>query len=99
MAWYIGNHVSEKDSNIKSLRLPNLISIIPQNIEHDFKNFKGSEFRTFFYSGPMLYGYLTEEFFQHYLLLAEAIFLLLKDSISQTDLLKADKISKHFFSA
>ena len=47
MAWYIGNHVSEKDSNIKSLRLPNLISIIPQNIER-FQKLQGLRVENFF---------------------------------------------------
>ncbi|XP_066925533.1 uncharacterized protein [Clytia hemisphaerica] len=98
MPWFIGTSVTEIDKNIRQLRLPNLISRIPRNIEHDFKHFKGSEFRTFllFYSAPILYNFLPDEYFQHYILLVESIFLLLKESISPIDLQNADKMLRHF---
>ena len=45
---------------------------------------------------PFLYGLLPEEYFQHYILLVESIYILLQDSISASDLQKASDMLKHF---
>ena len=98
MPWFIGNKVKDVDRIIKQLTLPNLISRIPRNIENDLSHFKGSEFRSFllFYSIPILYDFLPKEYFEHYICLAEAVFLLLQDSISTTHLKQASKMLIHF---
>ena len=49
-----------------------------------------------FYGLPCLYGVLPAEYFQHFVLLVEAVYLLLQDSISQDDLKKASVLLKHF---
>lgn len=57
-----------------------------------------SEYRAWmlFYSVPVLYGILDESYLQHYILLAEAIWILLLDSISKEQLTHADKLLKLF---
>ena len=96
--WYMGNNIKEIDRKIQNLCLPNIISRVPRNIEKDISQWNGSEFRSFllFYSVPILYDYMPETYFQHYILLVESVFLLLKDSISTSDLQKSSKMLKHF---
>ena len=57
-----------------------------RSVSEHLKYWKASELRSFllFYGAPALYGILSENYFQHYLLLVNAIYLLLKDSISQS---------------
>lgn len=43
-----------------------------------------------------MHGFLGEEYFQHYLLLVEATFLLLQDSISPEELTKSERLFQHF---
>lgn len=64
----------------------------------NFSHLKASELRTFllFYSIPCLYNILPDAYLQHLILLVQAIYLLLQDSISQSELKKASSLLKHF---
>uniref|UniRef100_A0A7M5V8Y5 Uncharacterized protein n=1 Tax=Clytia hemisphaerica TaxID=252671 RepID=A0A7M5V8Y5_9CNID len=96
--WYIGDKVKQVDRAIKSLKLPNLISRVPRNIEDDLKQWKASEYRTFMlcYSAPILVNFLPTEYFKHYCFLVKALYLLLQDSISESDLLCSSLLLKQF---
>ena len=65
-----------------------------KNLAH----FKASELRAFllFYSLPCLWTLLEEEYFQHLLLLVDAIFWLLQDSISPSDIERSFLMLTHF---
>ena len=56
-----------------------------------------SEYRSWllYYSVPVL-RHILENYFQHYLLLVEAVWLLLQSSISEADLLHAEQLLQHF---
>ena len=96
--WYIGKSAKELDKRYTGIKPPSCISRLPRSIVGNFGHLKASELRSFllFYSLPCLYGILTDIYFQHYLLLVEAIYILLKQSIAFSELVKASKLLKHF---
>ena len=96
--WYIGKLVSGLEKRYMSIKPPSCISRLPRSIIGNFSHLKASELQSFllFYSLPCLYGLLPDSYFQHYLLLVEAIYILLKHSISSNDLAKAARLLKHF---
>lgn len=59
---------------------------------------KVSELQSFllFYGLPCLWGLLAYEYFQHFLLLVDAVFILLQDSISPEQLTKSASLLHHF---
>ena len=96
--WYIGKWARELEKRYTSIKPPSCISRLPRSIIGNFGHLKASELRSFllFYSLPCLYGLLPDSYFQHYLLLVEAIYILLKHSISMSELTKVSKLLKHF---
>ena len=95
---YIGKWARELEKRYTSIKPPSCISRLPRSFVGNFGHLKASELRSFllFYSLPCLYGLLPDSYFQHYLLLVEAIYILLKHSISMNELTKASKLLKHF---
>lgn len=82
--------------------LPTLeIRRMQRSVSEHLKYWKASELRPFllFYGAPTLYGILSEDYFQHYLLLVNAIYLLLKDSIIESDLSEAENLLFSFCSS
>ena len=49
-----------------------------------------------YYSAAVLYGILPETYYQHHLLLVEAIFLLLKEKIHSEDVTHSSDILNHY---
>ena len=96
--WSLSKKLNDIDKRLLRIKPPSCISRLPRSLATNFKHLKASELRTFllFYSVPCLYGLLPEEYFQHFLLLIESVYLLLQDSISLNDLNKATKMLKHF---
>lgn len=48
------------------------------------------------YSPVVLYGVLPDMFYQHHLLLVEAIFLLLQDAVQDSDVKQSQRILQHY---
>ena len=87
--WYLGSSNMKKlEERYLGIKPPNVITRTPRSVLKNLSHFKASELRSFllFYSVPCLWGLLEEEYFQHLLLLVNAIFLLLQDSISPNDI-------------
>ena len=97
--WYIGSYVPEMDVELKSIKIPNSISRSPRSLIDERAQWKASEYCSFllFYSTPLLWKRLPNEYFQHYILLVEAIFLLLKQSITVPDLQHSSLLLKKFY--
>lgn len=95
--WSIRNKIKEINERLLSIQPPNFINRMPQNLE-DISQWKASELRSFliFYSTAVLNGYLPSQFFEHFILLPPAIFLLLQDTISSHDLNKSRKMLQKF---
>ena len=57
-----------------------------------------SEYRswTLFYAIPVMRGILNEDYFQHYILFSEALWLLLQSCITIEDIVKAERLLQHF---
>lgn len=81
--WSISKRVEEVDRHLLNITPPDCISRAPQSISKDFAHWKASQFCSFlfFYGIPCLWNILPDEYFQHFLLLAEAIWLLNQSSI------------------
>ena len=71
---------------------------LPRSISEHLKYWKASELRSFllFYGLPTLYGLLPDNYFSHYTLFVNAIFILLQESITEADLLEADRLLDSF---
>lgn len=96
--WSISKKIQEINSRYMNMTPPSSITRLPRSLIHHFSHLKASELRTFllFYSIPCLHGILPDLYFQHYILLVEAIYLLLQDSISPSQVKKANSLLKHF---
>jgi len=70
---------------------------IPRSLQ-ERKHNKASEYRAWllFYAVPVMDGILPEKQYQHFMLLVQAIYILLKESISPEDLTKASLLLEHF---
>ena len=79
------NEIYRKLTAIKSL---NNISRMPRFISHHFKFWKASEFRAFllFYGPIVLRRILDVDYYEHFMLLGEGIYILLKDSVEEEEI-------------
>lgn len=96
--YQISSRVSEVDARVTSIKPPHSISRVPRSIEHHRKYLKASELRSFllFYGPAVLYNILPNPYYEHFLFISEAIFLLLQDSISESQLQLAERLLFHF---
>ena len=74
------------------------IGRLPRSVTEHLKYWKASELKSFFlyYGMPTLYGLLPDSYFNHYILLVCAVFLLLKDKISESDVNEAEGLLTRF---
>ena len=96
-AWYLGNKLDEIETQITKIKVPDFVKRLPRKIK-DIKYWKASEFRNFllYYSLPLFRDRLPKEYFQHWLLLVEAVTILLKDAISDDELNAAEIMLRSF---
>ena len=97
--WYLGlDKVKILERRYLAIQPPNVITRTPRSLLKNLAHFKASELRAFllFYSLPCLWTLLEEEYFQHLLLLVDALFLLLQDSISPSDIERSFLMLTHF---
>ena len=96
--WSINKQLPAVDERLVNIKPPNCISRVARKIGQYLCHWKASEFRSFlFYYGlPCLYGILEDEYFQHFLLLVESIWLMNRSSISIKDLKKSKALLLHF---
>ena len=92
--WNISKHVENVDSGWLNITPPNCISRAPRSIAKDHPHWKASEF--FFYGIPCLWNILPDEYFQHFTLLVEAIWLLDQSSVSPHCIKEAGNLLRQF---
>lgn len=97
MPWYIGNHLALLDQKLRDIKVPNVITRLPRSL-NDVGHWKASELRNFllYYSIPILSGTLPELYFNHYLMLVHAMYLLLQNSISAPHLQESSCLLRQF---
>ena len=96
--WYCGTKVQIADSKLLQIRPPLNITRSPRSIQQHRSYWKASEYRAWllFYSVPVMLNILPQDYLAHHMLLVEAIYLLLKDSIYPAELSKAELLIKHY---
>jgi hypothetical protein len=87
------------NDRIENVKPPVNIRRKPRSI-NDLKYWKASEPRSWllFYAPVVLWDILDHDYYRHFLLLSNVIFLLLQSSISEADILKAENFLEHFVS-
>lgn len=96
--WYIGDHLVEINKFLEQeIHPPSFVSRLPRSFEY-FALLKANEFRSFllYFSLIIVAPYLKDEYHQHWMLFVQAIFLLLKGSISQNDKTAAEALLRLF---
>ncbi|XP_070174358.1 uncharacterized protein [Littorina saxatilis] len=93
----ISNKLTEVSSRLMKIKPPNFLSRLPRPLT-DMCHYKASEYKSFllYYSLPCLMGILPGEYFQHYILLVEAMYILLGDQIIVRDIERAERLLLHF---
>ena len=97
-SYSIASRISEVDQRLAEIKPPNNISRSPRSIENHSKYWKASEFCSFllFYGAAVLKGILPDAWYEHFMLLSEAIFWLSMEEIMQTQLVHAENLMEHF---
>ena len=80
--WHFGisSKVNDIDARLRQILPTAEIKRLPRSISNDLKYLKASELRSFllFYGLPTLYGLLPDNYFTHYVLFVQAIYILHK---------------------
>lgn len=94
----ISKLVGKVDKRLEDIKPTTNIKRLPRSISEHLKYWKASELLSFllFYGLPTLYGILPDSYFTHYTLFVHAIYLLLKDSISEENLKEANNAIQKF---
>lgn len=97
--WSLRSHIKVLDKIMMAIQPPNFIHRMPKSFE-EIGQWKASELRSFlvFFSIPVLCGYLPQEYFNHFILLSQASYIFLSQSISAKDL-KTGQSMIHLFCA
>ncbi|KAK3925205.1 Halomucin [Frankliniella fusca] len=96
--WNIADNLEEINRFLEQeIHPPDFVSRLPRSLEY-FSQLKCNEFRSFllYFSLVICAPYLKEEYHQHWILFVHAMFLLLSDSISETDLITAETLIRLF---
>ena len=97
--YYIGQPASLRRINQRMLKIrtPSFISRKPRKIQR-YKSFKGTEARNFllYYMVPCLRGVLPRRYLTHFALLSQAIFLISRETISERDLVEAQRCLQQY---
>ena len=85
--WYVGTKIDDIDSKLTKMHPPSNITRTPRSLKLR-AYWKASEWRAFlhFYGPLVLKSVLPNKYYQHMLLLNNAIYMLLKESVSQLEL-------------
>jgi len=84
---------------MKNIKPPEFIERLPRNIEHNYSNFKATELQSWllYYGIPCLSGLLEDVYFNHFVLLSEAIYIFLGDNITIPELNRAEELLDLFY--
>ncbi len=97
--YFVGKHLKSISKRLQSICPPDYVERMPRDLEKHFSHFKATELQSWllFYAIPCLNGYLDELYLSHLSLLSESTHILLGDSISDTDLQRAEELLNSFY--
>ncbi|KAJ8311221.1 hypothetical protein KUTeg_011228 [Tegillarca granosa] len=86
---------------MKNIKPPSNIERLPRDLEKHYQHFKATELQTWllYYSIPCVRGFLEEEYMKNLVCFAEAIYILLGDSITPTSLEHAVDLLNQFYAS
>lgn len=95
--WSLKHHQDKINAFLEGIRVPDFVTRIPRSTEY-FSKWKANEIRSFllYYSVIILSECMEERYFQHWMLLVSALYILLQDSVSKTDIARADVMLNMF---
>lgn len=96
--WSHAEKVDAVDKKLSEIKPPSGIGRLPRSISKHLKYWKASELRSFllYWGIPVLSGVLRNEYMVHYVLLVQALNILLKTNISKTEIDVAERLLLRF---
>lgn len=97
--FFVGNHIRAISKRLVTIKPPDYIERLPRDLEKHFAHFKATELQAWllYYALPCLSGYLPAKYLQHFAHLSEGIHLLLRDCITESDLVRAEALLDVFY--
>ena len=85
--FFVGNKIKEISRCLKSIKPPDFVERLPQDLEKHYQHLKASELQMWLvhYCLPCLRNFLPEPYLHNLAMLSEASHILLKDNILKTD--------------
>ena len=96
--WSLYKYVDIIDKRLLQIKPPHFLSRVPRSVADSLKFWKANEYYSwfFYYALPCMQDLLPANYLYHYATLVEAVYLLSKESISDVDLIKADRLLSYF---
>ncbi|XP_064480427.1 uncharacterized protein LOC135393965 [Ornithodoros turicata] len=95
--WYIGNRIKELNRRIVTIQPPIFFTRTPRPLtERAFWKATEWKFWLLYYGVPCLQGILPHKYLTHFTLLSHSVFLLLKTTVMECDIVLAGKLLMQF---
>ncbi|XP_049275502.1 uncharacterized protein LOC125759999 [Rhipicephalus sanguineus] len=96
-AFYIGNRIAELNERIKKVCPPISFTRLPRPLsERAFWKANEWKFWLLYYSVPCLDGILPPRYIRHFMLLSESVFMLLKETVEESETFIAQRLLQGF---
>lgn len=97
---FIEKELKQVSERLLKIKPPYYIERLPRDLENHYTHFKVTELQAFllFSAVPCLHGILEDKFLQHFALLSEAIFILLGEFITISNLERSEFLLEKFYS-
>ncbi|XP_062618615.1 uncharacterized protein LOC134280215 [Saccostrea cucullata] len=97
--YFVGKKLKTISKRMTGIQPPQCMERLPRDLEKNYNHFKATELQAWllYYGVPCLQGILPEIFLEHFALLSEGVYLLLKDQITGEDLERAETVLEMFF--
>ena len=94
----IADQLEVVDQRLTNIKPPDFITRLPRSIESHRKHWKANEIRSFllFYGPVILQGLLPKAYYEHFLLLSEAVYILSSTDITKESIEKCEKLLCNF---
>ncbi|XP_040066795.1 uncharacterized protein LOC120840366 [Ixodes scapularis] len=95
--WYIGNRLKELDEQIVKIHPPISFTRLPRPLsERSFWKATEWKYWLLYYGVPTLQNLLPQRYLTHFSLLSQSVFMLLKTTIQECEIILAERLLKQF---
>jgi len=97
--YFVGKHLHHISRRLKNLKPPDYIDRLPRDLVSNYQNLKASELQAWllYFCIPCLHGFLPDKYLHHLAMLSEGIYICLSDTISESDLQRAQMLLDNFY--